>query len=150
MLKCAARNFTLFRTTSDTVVCFGNVCARSCLLKRLCLVRTGVSQLADIPRKPERWPHKRCDRRCLPDSWHTEHALQNNLILATAVVFSLHGPSVPYRVFGKSSCYPNEPDLTFSYWLSHQHSDPPTPTHTQFFRLAKSSKLFWTFLQKSR
>lgn len=47
-----------------------------------------VSELDDIPRKPLRWPHKRCDRRCLPNSWHIELTLQNNPVLASAVVYS--------------------------------------------------------------
>lgn len=89
------RNFThiylfiSFRTLSNThaSLCCEFFCVGSCHIKYVCC-RPAVSELDDIPRKPVRWPHKNCDWRCLPDNWHLELILQNNPILATAVVFS--------------------------------------------------------------
>lgn len=96
---------------TPTVVCVANVSVFTAVVWSMsACCRPAVSELDDIPRKPVRWPHKRCDQRCLPDSWHTELTLQNNPILATAVVFSLR-PILPISCLCTSSCYPNEPDF---------------------------------------
>lgn len=88
------RNFTdiylfiSFRTPSNTHgLCWECFRVGSCHIKYV-WCGPAVSELDDIPRKPLRWPHKRCDRRCLPNSWQIELTLQNNPILASAVVYS--------------------------------------------------------------
>lgn len=83
---------------------------------KVCLLQTGSVKAGWYTRKLVRWPHKRCDQRCLPDSWHSELTLQNNPILATAVVFS------PRPIF-PISCLCTELLLLKWTGFSHQHID---------------------------
>lgn len=102
--------FISLRTSSYTHgLCCECIHVKSCHIKYVCN-RPAVSKLDDIPGN---WfdGHTKGVIRDVCQTPGTLSLLSKTIPSSLQLLFSLHAPSFPYRVFAPSSCYPNELDF---------------------------------------